>query len=144
MTYPQLITRNPPSRPHILLIDDDPMFRTLFAQAADKLNIQFSAVSSLRELEPFAQEKSFDIAVVDYFLDGVHENLTGLDVASFMGSTPVLLVSNSDHCVAASEVWPEAIRKFVPKRVGVAAILRSAVDLWVGHTPPEFSNPVAA
>jgi DNA-binding NtrC family response regulator len=137
-------TKDPAHKPHILLIDDDAIFRAKFEHAASLLNIPVTTCSSLRELEPMATQGKFDIAVIDYFLDGVSENLKGTNVAYLMGCTPVLLVSGSDHCLATPESWPESIRKFIPKEQGVSAIIKSALGLWSGMAPPRYSVAVAA
>ena len=119
----------------VLLIDDDPLTRARARQIAPKKNIALTVCGSLRELNPLASPDLFDVAVVDYYLDGVKEHLRGTDVATLLESTPVILISSNDHCVESNEAWPTSVRKFLNKSVGIDAILDEA--LKVGESTEE-------
>lgn len=115
--------------PHILVVDDDPLFRALLQRAALAKAIEITACSSWREIGTLAHPQQFDAAIVDYYLDGLKESLTGTDIARALEGTPVLLVSNSDHCISNGEAWPEGVRKFMNKRHGVERILKNVATI---------------
>ena len=108
---------------HILVIDDDPIFRSLITHAGKSRNIEVTACSNLNEVKPMAVPKLFDAAIVDYYLEDFKSHLKGTHVACALEGTPILLVSQSNDCVEANEFWPSSIRKFVTKQIGVDRIL---------------------
>ena len=68
-------------RPHVLLIDDDPLYRSLVSRQAKDKNIDVTSCASLREVQPTKISRQYDAVIVDYFLDNLMENLKGSDVA---------------------------------------------------------------
>ena len=113
----------------MLLIDDDPLFRAKAEKMARKRNIAITTCASLHEMQNMAVPKLFDVAVIDYYLDGLKDRLKGTDVAYGFQETPVILVSNSDQCVHSYESWPNSVRKFVNKKTGLEAIFDSAMRM---------------
>lgn len=115
--------------PNILVIDDDPIFRRMISVAGRKRNIPVTVCASLRELDPMTNPCRFDVAIIDYYLDGMKERLKGTHIAYVLEGTPVILTSNNEHCISASEPWPQSVRKFINKRDGVDALLDEAMHL---------------
>ena len=115
--------------PHILVVDDDPIFRAVIYRMARRKNIPITICGSIRELAGLAVPQLFDAAIVDYFLDDLKQNLVGTDVAAILESTPVLLVSSTDQAVDLGGEWPSSVRKFLNKKVGVEAILDGALEI---------------
>lgn len=119
--------------PHLLIVDDDPLFLASVRRAASHRNIEVTLCGSWRELNRMANPDLFDVAVVDYYLDRIRENLLGSEVAGVMEGTPVILISASDHGAAGAETWPESVRRFLNKSVGVEAILDTALETGRGR-----------
>ncbi len=114
---------------NILLVDDDPIFRASMTQYARKLNIPLTICTSLRDLCTKALPKVFEVAIIDYYLDGMKDYLTGTEVATVLEETPIILVSSSDRCLSDSQNWPSSIKKFLNKKSGVQTILTTALEL---------------
>lgn len=125
----QSLTKRPP---HILIVDDDPVFRALIYRVAKRRNIPVTVCASIRELAGMAVPQLFDVAVVDYFLDDLKQNLIGTDVAALLESTAVILVSSTDQAVENGDEWPTSVRKFLNKRIGPDAILDRVLSLTQG------------
>jgi CheY-like chemotaxis protein len=115
--------------PKILLVDDDPIFRHLIQRYAQKQNVDLITCGSIEQLKNFPSLDTFDVIILDYFLDNFREDFLGTDFAKLAGSTPCLLVSSNDRCVEGSNPWPNSIRKFVSKRTGPITIIASALQL---------------
>src|SRR5262249_42866916 len=91
--------------PHILLIDDDPIFRHLVTRRAAQRNIQVTACQTLKEVSPMLAPRLFDAAIVDYFLNDLKRNLRGTDVAFALEGTPIVLTSATNAVVEFDEPW---------------------------------------
>lgn len=115
-------------RPHILVIDDDPLFRTRIQKIAQERDLPITVCSSLKEVNAMSCSRLFDIAIVDYYLDDFRDTLRGTEVAEVLGSVPVILTSHSDHCLENNTPFPEAVRQFVHKKAGINHILDKAID----------------
>ncbi len=113
--------------PHILVIDDDPLFRAQVRRIAAKRQIDVTVCSSLREVDTMSDSRLFDIAVVDYYLDDMKSYLRGTDIASVFEATPVVLISNTDRGIVNASPFPNSVRRFVNKRIGISAILDEAI-----------------
>ena len=114
-------------RPHILVVDDDPVFRAVMKNIGRRREIPVTVCGSLREMAALATPRVFDVAIIDYYLDDLEENLRGTRIAALMGDTPVILVSAGDRCVEDYVEWPDTVRKFVAKEAGSAAIFDTAL-----------------
>lgn len=108
----------------LLVIDDDAVFRTLIKQAAQKHGINVTVCGSLEELKTMDRPAAFDVIVIDYFLDGARDHVTGTDIARGIGATPVILVSYSDQALDVSGSWPTSIRRFVNKKDGIKSLVQ--------------------
>ncbi len=115
--------------PNILIIDDDPIFRANISKVGKKMKLPLTVCASMRELNSLALPKLFDVAIVDYYLDGLKEYMRGTDIAAVLDETPVILVSSNNHCLSDAQSWPQSVRKFMNKQLGVQAILKSALQI---------------
>lgn len=114
---------------HLLLVDDDPVFRKrLRAEALDR-GIAVMEAGSRSEIGNVAIPGAFDVAIVDYFLDGELSGFTGTRVAHELGRTPTLLISHSERCLGEGGSWPSSIRGFCSKSKGIPEILDAALAL---------------
>lgn len=117
-------------QPHILVIDDDPLFRAQVRKAARHRSLPVTVCSSLKEVDLMSCSKLFDIAIVDYYLDDFKVTLRGTEVAKVLGSVPVILVSHSDQCIENNTVFPSSVRQFVNKRAGINFMLDKAINTF--------------
>jgi len=121
--------QNQNESPQILVIDDDPLFRAKVRQQAKKRGLPVTVCGSLREMQVMAEATEFDVAIVDYYLDDLKTYLRGTDIASILESTPVMLISNTDHGIEDNDPFPPSVRKFVNKKIGIGAILDAALNI---------------
>lgn len=113
---------------NVLLIDDDPAFRSLLAASAKSTIVNITALSSLKHLSTPKKIKEYDAVILDYYL----ESLNGLQVAqyleTFFPDTPVILISG--HVIFnETDDWPDCIKMFCPKHMGVENILDNVEDI---------------
>ena len=114
----------------ILVIDDDPCFRDLIRTVGQALKLPVTTVASLEEMSSFAALKDYDIAVIDFNLEG----FCGVEIAEyvevFFKELPVLIVSGENLDPTPVTRWPACIKKFVHKSFGPYAILQRCMKLW--------------
>jgi ActR/RegA family two-component response regulator len=111
--------------PHIVVIDDDPLFLQIMTRLGSERGIPITTCRSLEELSVLVIPNAFDVAVIDFYLDGVKDRLKGTDLVSLLKDTPVVLVSN--HEEVSDGTWPNAVKGFVNKEHGPHAILAAAL-----------------
>ena len=119
------------SAPRVLLVDDDPLFSEVLSALGRGKGIQLTICRSLNELAILSVSVNFDVAIVDQYLDGLYEALTGTEIARLFRQTPVVLVSQSSEAKIRSlnqSDWPNAIKAFVKKTDGPDAILAVALS----------------
>lgn len=117
--------------PHVLFIDDDPVFRALVSKVAGQKDLPITVCASVQELAGMARPGSFfDVVIVDYFLDDLKETLRGTDIAAITPYTPTILISGTNQVVDDNSPWPSSIRKFVNKKAGIAKILDTAIQVY--------------
>jgi CheY-like chemotaxis protein len=114
---------------HVLVVEDDPMFRRQMEAAAAERGIAVTTCGSLREVQAMAMPDVFDLAIVDYYLDGVHRAMTGPTIARRLRDTPTLFISHDPNCIAEGESWPASVRHFMSKEAGVKRILDTALRI---------------
>ena len=114
-------------RPHIVLVDDDPLFIRLLQKVAEKQSLKLSVFSSPEEAYKILPDMDFDVGLFDYDLGRV----TGLQLVNFLQREgrriPILLVSHLGEIEKWR--WPASIRKSVSKNAGPYSILAIAKNL---------------
>ena len=114
--------------PHVVLVDDDPVFGRLLQKVAEKERMHLTIISSPREAYRALPTMRFDVGLFDYDLGVV----TGIQLCNYLQQegreVPVLLVSCSEK--AEKWKWPASIRKYVSKNVGPYTILTVAREIY--------------
>jgi len=113
----------------ILFVDDDALFCRLIERTAEQMGLAVLTCRTRDELQLLAVPNTFDVAVVDYYLDGGALNMRGSAVARWLGRTPVVLTSRDERCRFDSDIWPMTVKRFVDKSLGPRAILETALTL---------------
>lgn len=106
----------------ILLLDDDPIFRSVMICLAKERRLDIEAYESPQEIESFSKLGSFRGALIDYHLrdQNAPEMLGGLE--AFFASMPTLLVSIDEDIKTLVGVHP-GFCGFMSKRLGGQKIL---------------------
>lgn len=114
--------------PHVLVIDDEPMFGRLMAQACKQAGYNVTVCNSVDELANCGGW-NFDVAILDYDL-GLHGVANGVELASYlaayMDAGTFILVSQKNDL--EGRTLPRVIKRFVPKSLGPQAVLRAAFE----------------
>jgi len=121
-------------RPKVLLIDDDPLFRSLIAALGEQYGLDIEAYESLQEVEPFLRMNSFSGAIIDYHLLGHNalELVGGME--AFFRPIPTLLVSGDEGAGKALRSDPDSpFSAFVSKFRGGQVILDAMRRLMGGR-----------
>ena len=119
----------PLPRLHLLVIDDDPLFRKVIAVIGETRGIAVTACGTLQEIEAVALPDVFDTAIIDYYLDGIRRDYKGIMIARRLGQTPIILVSRRGQCLIDNQVWPATVREFIDKSKGANVILDCALRI---------------
>ena len=110
-------------KPRVTVIDDDLIFGAMLARVAASEGIVVRHGASIDEIDP-ATLASTDVLVIDYHL----EQGTGVELGQALHERhirkPILLISASQDATRASD-WPDSIRSFASKSVGVFGVLKS-------------------
>jgi DNA-binding NtrC family response regulator len=110
--------------PHLLMVDDDPIFSLLMAAQARTQEVPLTLCSNVEEMKKALEDGKYDGIVLDYYLG----DEIGTDLANLVGpKIPIILVSHSGVWIRDCEAWPANITKFVHKNQGVAKILDTAL-----------------
>lgn len=121
----------------IILIDDDATFRNLMKAYADAEGIPMSCFTSLSELGSFARIGEYDVAIVDYFLNGMKGHEIAEYFSVFFPTRPVVVVSGDGSLSQKLEEWPDSVKAFLPKSLGAAAILKETIGIYeASHLEP--------
>jgi len=114
-----------PSRKRFLLIDDDPIYRTILTRCAGMEGMDIDVFASLMDLGSVGLLGKYDAAIIDYDLESVN----GLEIAEYFaalfGDIPMILVSEKD-CSMTDKAWPRSIKKFIKKSAGYHYTLSEA------------------
>jgi DNA-binding NtrC family response regulator len=109
---------------HVLLIDDDPLFCTLFKAAARSQNLRVDSYGSLADLGSIANIGKYQLVVADYYLPKVNGVEIAEYVEAFFKGTPVVLISagivNANTLVHR---WPGSIRRFFLKNINIFKVI---------------------
>ena len=121
------LVMTPKNPPRILVVDDDPTFGKLMERAASVKGIDMTYCKSVDDFNTL-QSLNFDAVVMDYDMG---EAMNGFDLTKQLEKKltkeiPVILVSQTERQDAKK--WPQAIREFVHKKLGPAAILDATFE----------------
>lgn len=113
--------------PHLVLVDDDPLFNQLVARVAQAKGIRLTTISSPEEAYRDLPGMQYDAALFDYDLGRVN----GIQLTRYIGHSkprvPVILVS---HCrsLKSAENCPKSVVARLAKSVGADSILKAALS----------------
>jgi DNA-binding NarL/FixJ family response regulator len=115
----------------LLLADDHDLFReAIAAMVSADGSIGVVSVADLAGVLQRLTEERFDIVILDYEMPGMN-GLDGLEKArALAGQTPVAVISGTTRRDLAEEVLARGGAGFVPKTLGVKAMI-AAVRLMV-------------
>lgn len=122
--------------PHVLLVDDDPVFGALMSRAAEQSRVNLTFCQNLEEVNR-CRDWKFDVAIVDYELGSD----TGIDITNQLEqvrSLPVILISQGKSVETPISRWPKSIKGFMDKKLGHFAILEAALaahEMTVNERP---------
>lgn len=108
----------------VLLVDEDPLFRSQMQRAAASRGWALTAHARLGDFDLSRAAQDYDVVVLNAYLEevryGRHEA-----AERTLGSLPAVLVS---HFKAEEESrWPASVRRFARKADGCDAILETAL-----------------
>jgi DNA-binding response OmpR family regulator len=110
----------------LVIFDDDVCFGALLSAKARAMGFDPRYFTSLVDLGSFARIKTFDLAIVDYYLGSIQGDEIAEYVDTFFAQVPVIIVSSEDFRATRSQKWPASVRQFVPKAEGPTKILEAA------------------
>jgi len=118
-------------RPKILLVDDDPVFRSVMVRMGEAAGFDLEAYESMLEIEPFTRLDTFSGAIFDYHLG---HQMDGIDIVShlkpFFTKIPTLLVSADDTVGQKLKLNPKCgFLGFASKTIGAGKILATMGNL---------------
>ena len=115
--------------PHILLIDDDPLFGGVLHRRAEAKGLRLEFHESLVETLYESYLESYDAAIIDCCMPG----LDGFEIAKYLSTffehVPIVLVSQADGPFQRYLEDQGGAVAFVSKRQGAEAILTAAERL---------------
>lgn len=114
----------------VLLVDEDPLFRSRMQRAAAAKGWALTAHSRLSEVDWNKARKDFDVVVLNYYADDVRRRREG-EAGPALEALPAVLVSNFTVSQEESSTWPSPAKCFARKADGCEAILDAA--LAVSH-----------
>jgi len=117
--------KNATLKQRIVLIDDDPTYRSILLRFAAMEGIDMDVYESLMDLGSDALLGRYDAAIVDYDLGA----LNGVEIAEYLselfGNIPMVLISEKNRS-PGSKGWPNNIKKFINKSQGYVYALSEA------------------
>lgn len=115
--------KNPKS---LLLIDDDPLFCSVFEHYAEQRNIPVYSYASFDEFDG-SPDRDYDVVVMDYDLTDIN----GIEFAEYIycvqGNIPVMLISNSKRNLQRKDLLPCNVKTLCEKALGVEEVLNNAI-----------------
>jgi DNA-binding NtrC family response regulator len=113
----------------IVIFDDDVCFGALLAAKARAVGLEPAFFTSLLDLGSFARIKSFDLAIVDFYLGSIRGDEIAEYVDTFFGEVPVIIVSGEQMTPSRIAKWPRSVRQFIGKSEGPIRIVDAAKQL---------------
>ena len=125
-------------KPRIVLVDDDDSFGLIMTRVAEIKNVQLDYFPSVSEMGYISALNSYDVAIVDYYLNGMN----GLEVAEyvphFFENLQMVLISGRPMDSIKAAGVPECIKEILSKSSGYEAILNAALTLQGPKVPQEI------
>lgn len=131
-----------------LIIDDHPLFREALHSAVRMAYPEVDTIeakSIAEALDLLAGANTFDLALLDLNMPGVHGFEGLLQLRTGYPRLPVVVVSGHDDPRIISEALSYGAAGFIPKSVrksDLAAAIRSVMDGAV-HVPENYTGPLA-
>ncbi len=117
--------------PKILLIDDDPTFRNVMVSVAKSSRSEMAAYESLLDLGALDLIMLYDVAIIDYKLEG----MTGLEISehlnAFFEDIPMLLVSSLGRSDIPQFEKTTGDISYICKSAGSRKIFNTAIQLYL-------------
>jgi DNA-binding response OmpR family regulator len=113
----------PQGQAKILLIDDDAMFRKIFARKAKASGFELESFDSLSDLGFIGKLSEYSLGIIDYDLDITDGVEIANYVEAFCNKVPLLLISAKERNEKKDGGWPSTIKNFVSKEKGNEEIL---------------------
>src|SRR4051812_2733630 len=113
----------------MLLIDDDPLYGSVFTRKALARGIELDHYGSLVESLYEETLSAYDAVIVDCMMPGVDGFEVSNYFATFLRGVPIVLVSQSDVPFQKFLEEPQGAKAFIAKRQGYDAVLNVALDL---------------
>lgn len=113
-----------------LLIDDDSEYRKLAEGIASSFGLTLDTIASPEDLN-VSQFTSYSVIIIDFQL---HKQ-TGLDVARHLCTSikefapQLIIISGIQDWSSLPIEWPMAVKRFLPKRIGIRSIILAAYTL---------------
>jgi DNA-binding NtrC family response regulator len=109
--------------PKILIIDDDPVFRSIMVKIGTAMGMRVDAFESMLDVDPFSQLNNYDGAIIDYYLG----QQDGIDIVShlrpfFLGMPTVLVSSDPTVELRCKDPLAIGVREFASKEIGAVRI----------------------
>jgi CheY-like chemotaxis protein len=111
-------------RARLILIDDDPVYRTIMLHCASMQGVDCDAFESLDILGSAGLLAGYDAALVDYDL-GDDCGLTVAEALTRLGDVPMILLSTRMR-EPQGKAWPSSIKMFINKSRGYSYALDQA------------------
>lgn len=107
----------------VLLVDEDPLFRSRMQRAAAARGWALTAFAALADVDAGRASKEFDVLVINSYLDEVRHPEGNR--AEALGTLPTVLVSNFKTSGEGTP-WPATVCHHARKADGCDAILEAA------------------
>ncbi len=113
----------------IMVVDDDPTFLHLMEAVGERVGAKCVSCDSLEKAKELLKQGSFDAAVIDYYLDDISHEKTGIELAQTIANIPVVLVSSTTRGLNEKGFWPASVQSMINKEDGPNKILETAIKL---------------
>jgi hypothetical protein len=115
----------------VLLVDEDPLFRSRMQRAAAAKGWALTAHARLSDVDWNQAAKEYDVLVLNYYADDVRHRRSG-EAGPSLERLPAVLVSNFTAAKEDGSSWPAPTKCFARKADGCDAILDAALDVSHG------------
>ena len=111
-------------KPHLLLLDDDPVYGACLKQHAKRMRIPLTYILPNVEVELLPIGDNYDLVLIDYEL-GMYK---GTQLASLFTAAPVVIISSTDQ-TKNIKMLTGGFSGFLHKETGPTALLQAAVSI---------------